>query len=289
MNDDELDFGGSVRSGADGSPPQELADALAEVAAATATGTEASASTIEEIRLALQQLQSGKSLLHWAVQVNQPVDVLAAAIKLGADVNQRDAGGSTALHLAVVKNVAAPIRFLVQHGADVDAVDARGATPLHWAISRGFLISTRTLLELGADATKTDAGGASAFARAAMRPDNSVIDLLVSVGADINAEDAKGHSALSWSISEDQLQAMQNLIKHGADVNRRDKSGGAPLHWAARRDNGGPYLVALLEAGAKEGVSTPDEHGMTALEWADLKGTLTEELRMAFTCAVNTR
>jgi ankyrin repeat protein len=63
-------------------------------------------------------------------------DVLSCLVKeLGADVNQRDEYGQTALTSAVCLGKHDTVRFVVEElGADVDTGNNSGNTPLHLAI-----------------------------------------------------------------------------------------------------------------------------------------------------------
>ncbi|XP_074864928.1 ankyrin repeat domain-containing protein 54 isoform X2 [Carettochelys insculpta] len=54
----------------------------------------------------------------------------------GADPNQRDGLGNTALHLAACTNHVPVITLLLRGGARVDALDRAGRTPLHLAKSK---------------------------------------------------------------------------------------------------------------------------------------------------------
>jgi ankyrin repeat protein len=56
--------------------------------------------------------------------------IAALAIELGGDVNQRDANGNTALHLAASKGFNRVIELLVAKGANVNAKNAKEQTPL---------------------------------------------------------------------------------------------------------------------------------------------------------------
>lgn len=51
-------------------------------------------------------------------------------IELRADVNQADAAGDTALHIAAVRGLDTMASFLISQGAAVNATNARGQTPL---------------------------------------------------------------------------------------------------------------------------------------------------------------
>ncbi len=55
----------------------------------------------------------------------------------GADVNESDARGITALGLAVGYNKVALVKVLLDGGADVSKTDAKGSTVLHYAAGDG--------------------------------------------------------------------------------------------------------------------------------------------------------
>jgi len=54
-------------------------------------------------------------------------------VSQGADVNESDARGITALGLAVGYNKVALVKVLLDGGADVSKTDAKGSTVLHYA------------------------------------------------------------------------------------------------------------------------------------------------------------
>src|ERR1035438_4964035 len=91
-------------------------------------------------------------------------EVLAAH---GADVNASSKNGSTALHDARNKEMAA--EFLIAHGADVNARDRNGKTPLH----------------------------AAAFAN-----EQDVAQSLIAHGAHINSEDKDGKTPMSFATRQ---------------------------------------------------------------------------------------
>ncbi|UCF96727.1 MAG: ankyrin repeat domain-containing protein [Spirochaetaceae bacterium] len=69
--------------------------------------------------------------LHWAAE-NGLVDMAALLIEQGADPNETDHFGNTALHLALA--YPGMIDLLLKSGAKVDARNAMGNTPLHLAV-----------------------------------------------------------------------------------------------------------------------------------------------------------
>ncbi|VDN55759.1 unnamed protein product [Dracunculus medinensis] len=56
-----------------------------------------------------------------------------AWIKAGADINQTDYDGRTALHIAVTTRNEEMIEYLLRNGANINAIDRFGNTPLSFA------------------------------------------------------------------------------------------------------------------------------------------------------------
>jgi ankyrin repeat protein len=67
-------------------------------------------------------------------------------IVYGADVNQRDRIGNTALHLAACTGHIDVVTVLLQAGTDVNAEDMAGHTPLQLARSRLRLLTEDSFL-----------------------------------------------------------------------------------------------------------------------------------------------
>ena len=83
--------------------------------------------------------------LHWAAE-NGLIDVAGLLIEQGADPDERDHFGNTALHLAL--DYPEMIELLLAGGADVNAANAMGNTPLHLAVRDRRAVET--LLSAGA-------------------------------------------------------------------------------------------------------------------------------------------
>lgn len=77
-------------------------------------------------------------------------DVVAALVKLGADMNAVDANCDRPLHLAAMFGMSETASELVSLGADIDAVDEDCQTPLHLACAFKQEEAACALLKLGA-------------------------------------------------------------------------------------------------------------------------------------------
>ncbi|ETV97080.1 hypothetical protein H310_09901 [Aphanomyces invadans] len=75
-----------------------------------------------------QKDDEGRTMLHWAVDRNQP-NVVAALLAQHANVRATDNDGMTPLHYAVSCEYVELIDLLLQHGADPQQPDADGETP----------------------------------------------------------------------------------------------------------------------------------------------------------------
>jgi len=94
--------------------------------------------------------------------------VIQALLKGGANLNEKDQDGMTALHWAVLSHRPEAVEELLAAGADVNAVDHFGYTPLLYAATVDFgdsAIAT-ALLKAGADPNVKDKEGKTALAHA---------------------------------------------------------------------------------------------------------------------------
>jgi ankyrin repeat protein len=120
--------------------------------------------------------------LHWAAG-NGLIEIAALLIEQGADADETDHFGNTALHLAL----AYPdlMKLLLESGANVNAKNAMGNTPLHLAVK-----------------------------------DRRAVEILLAAGADVNARNGLDktplHYAMRQGTSPYALSIVEVLIRAGA-------------------------------------------------------------------------
>jgi ankyrin repeat protein len=80
-------------------------------------------------------------------------NLLKVFLKLAVDVNQADAFGNTAMHLAVIQKSQECVEILLTHvtNINVDELNDDGFAPLHLAVRNNDFPTVRLLVEFGAD------------------------------------------------------------------------------------------------------------------------------------------
>lgn len=156
---------------------------------------------------------------------------LRLLLKQGADVNEVQGDGMTALHWAASRGNLAATRMLVSAGARLDPVTRNGNyTPLHLAAQNGRAEAVKALLAAGANVNATtSSGGASALHFAASSGDAATIDALVDKGASVNVREAAfSQTPLMWAAAANRVSAITALIKRGADIEAETRTQSIP-------------------------------------------------------------
>ena len=140
---------------------------------------------------------------------------------------------------------------LIEGGADVNQRSADGTTALHWAAHRGDRELVELLLERNADAALINDYGATAIAAAAVEANSGIIEALLDAGADVESPNPEGQTVLMVVARTANTDTARVLLERGADVNATEQWGGqSALMWAAAQQQ--PDMVRLLlEHGAE--------------------------------------
>lgn len=187
---------------------------------------------------------SSGSILHGVASSNKSKDnsLLLRVLELGADINQVDEHGGTALHYAL-RNMRFDnkhtkqnrIRFLIEHGADVHLAAGELGSPLYSICAATTNLSDvyekdRTvalLLEICPDIDVNAQGGeyGSALQAAAWSGQTESIRLLIEKGAHVNVRGGKYRSALNAAVIMGYWNIVKTLLDNGArpDFHWRDE------------------------------------------------------------------
>jgi uncharacterized protein len=98
---------------------------------------------------------TGEGALH-IVTKRRDVTWLSFLLAKGANPNQRDGGGNTALMIAAQLGFAEGLALLIDRKAQVDLANNSGETPLIRAVQNRDIATVRTLLTAGANPNKAD-------------------------------------------------------------------------------------------------------------------------------------
>ncbi len=211
-------------------------------------------------------------------------------LRAGANVNTRDADGTTALMHSVIESDVAMMKLLLDSGAEVNAKNTQGSTALMYAAVH--LEKTRLLLGRGADVNAKGKGGATPMSvavttfgstpvlkllmmkgaqpenrlmvDAALKGDLEAIRYLLSVGVSPGQADSRTVFAAITAPCE---ECVRLLVENGAPVKGARLPGGGVLNETAKRAM--PELSQfLLDHGAS--LDAKDREGFTLLMQAVL-------------------
>ncbi len=134
----------------------------------------------------------------------------------GADCNQRNGDGATALMLAAHAGRLDLVKALIDAGADVNARDERGWGALTKAaynadLDRGFAEVAQALIEAGADVEAPIGYGVRPLMLAAGYGETAVVETLLRAGADVLARNDGGLTALMM-VKEKHYVDVINLL-----------------------------------------------------------------------------
>jgi len=166
-------------------------------------------------------------------------------LSAGADCNQRNSDGATALMLAAHAGNLDLVRILVAAGADVNAADERGWSALTKAVynadlDRGFADVAQVLIDAGANVEAPIGFGVRPLMLAAGYGETAVVETLLRAGADVLARNDGGLTAL-----------MMVKQKHYVDVinllHEAEQEAGVGEGSCATKNEPGSKVVTFLK------------------------------------------
>ena len=188
---------------------------------------------------------------------NRDTAAVKALLGQGAEVDETEPDGATALHWAAYRDDDATVEVLVRAGANANAVNDYGVTPLWLACQNGSAAVVERLLKSGADPNIAHVSGVTPLMAASRVGGVAAVRELLGHGAEVNAREGKRwQTALMWAVAQRHGEVARALIEGGADVHARSRlrrmtvntgiAANGPIAW---RREAPPHLVERDEGG----------------------------------------
>jgi ankyrin repeat protein len=186
-------------------------------------------------------------------------------LKKGADINQQDAEGRTALMCSLDHSDMDVLETLIKAGADLDVKDYEGNTALMQAVYRELLKPAHRLKQAGASEQRLKE---VELVKAATQGNLERVNILLQDCLDLNLRVGRTTTALCEAAHEGHHEIVKRLIAAGADIDRSESEGSFnPLLYAAY-DGHQEVVQLLMEAGANVHVRVKDS--LNPIEYAEL-------------------
>ena len=198
-----------------------------------------------------QQDAEGQTALMRALEFSD-MDVIETLIKAGANLDIQDQEGNTVLMMAELSKSTKIVNLLKQAGASQKGLKE---VELLQAIEQGDIDKVKVLLQenlnLNARISET-----TMLCRAASEGHHEIAKLLIASGADVNQRASKGHfNPLLYAAYYGNLEVVRILLKAGADLHIRVTDYLNPLEYAElgkqeghRKDQPFDEIITLLES-----------------------------------------
>lgn len=211
--------------------------------------------------------KSGLLPIHIAAKMGD-VKVLNALLARGADIHVREYSLSASpIYYAAINNNQKAIRFLINNGANVNDSNRKGRTALKIACSSGKIETVRALIEAGANVDKMQLVSSTALMKAVNSKNLDIVNLLLNSGANINGRDNMGNTPLILSTYIDDEEIFKFLIDNGADTLAQNDEGQSAIIICAFTGN--IYFTGLLIISGAD-VNALSKYGRSALHLSSI-------------------
>jgi ankyrin repeat protein/CHAT domain-containing protein len=180
----------------------------------------------------------------WEAIAKGDKEAVERALAEGVKIEEYNAEGFNALHIAINNKQHKIAHLLIKKGADIEAKTQKwGRTPLILAAIAKDTVAVKRLLELGADTKVKDAIGFDFSLYTNFNADIAgvYIDFLTNKLQNLSNE---GLFWFSRGDDPDDLEKLRDLVANGVDINQTDSNGWTPLHYAA--ESGSEEIVKYL-------------------------------------------
>lgn len=196
----------------------------------------------------------------------------------GAEVDEPDSVGNTALHYATIQGSIECVGSLVKHDHYVNVRNNDGRAPIHEAASNGNIEVLKYLIESGADKNLFDCYDSTPLHIASGCGHLDIVRELIDIGADVMALNEGYEVPIHLAIKEGHSEIVLYFLQMGFDPNAaisneeedEDDQFHEPLLSIAASHGQLQILKILLDRGANIGQT--DSYGCNALHEACSSG-----------------
>ncbi|KAI1313279.1 hypothetical protein F5Y03DRAFT_338577 [Xylaria venustula] len=224
-------------------------------------------------------------LMYTAAQGN--VAAVQALIDAGAEVNQIDFSGASALFYAArskKEGSTACVDALLQAGSDCNAVTESGESPLHWAIAQNCVTNACRLIDAGADVQAQTKRYKTPMYYAVYCNAVDIVRYLYNAGASLESEDNNGDTPLFAAIENSGKEAAILLLRLGVNTTHVNRKQRTLLHYAARLSSLNMMRTLRDVSIRGQDATARDEDGFTAQQLLEKRQPIpTPEMRKVFT------
>jgi len=192
-----------------------------------------------------RQQQATKELLQACRIPGSSIESIQRFIELGADINQPNFDGRTALSYALENGNTPLVLFLLNADVQqsINAIDNKGLTALHFACISYNAQMVKLLLDYGATESinQISIHGNTPLLYASQQGDYDKVTLLLDYGATKSIDHANnnGNTPLLYATIKNNLDMVYLLLNSGhlTSINQVNNEDHTPLLWAAINNN----------------------------------------------------
>lgn len=163
--------------------------------------------------------------------------ILLEKIKDGADVDERNEYGQTALMLASLLSELDVSQFLLKKQASVKNKAKDGKFPLHFAVLSGEASAVKSILAAGGKTNSKDEEGNAPLHLAVLSGKLDVLQALMESQPMISTRNKSGEGIVALAVKSQNIEILKFLLNHGADRNVTDYEGRTPIDLALKMNN----------------------------------------------------
>ncbi|GAB0098338.1 26S proteasome non-ATPase regulatory subunit 10 [Sergentomyia squamirostris] len=187
----------------------------------------------EKPHLATTKDENERFLLHWAALAGREQLVEVLLKDYSDQISKADDTNATPLILASLGGSVQVVKLLVTNGANVEDKNWHGHSALQYACSKGYKDIVEYLLEKGANVNIRDDRNDTCLHRLASIGRRDIMEMVVkhSKKLDLNAQNSEGETPLHIACQEKQLECIALLVESGSSVHILNKAKKSPLEY----------------------------------------------------------